>query len=51
MVGYVVGVTKLLRSRTFNPVVVWVEKKVAEKRVSQRGPAYGASLIEKDQNL
>lgn len=51
MVGYVVGVTKLLRSRTFNLVVVWVEKKVAEKRVSQRGAAYGVSLIEKDQDL
>lgn len=38
MVGYVVRVTKLLRSRTFNPVAVWVEKRVAEKRVSQRYP-------------
>lgn len=51
MVGYVVRVTKLLRSRTFNPVAVWVEKRVAEKRVSQRYPGNGVSLIEEDQNL
>lgn len=51
MVGYVVGVNKLLRSRTFNPVVVWVEKRVAEKRVSRKGPGYGVSLIEEGQNL